>query len=143
MTRVVLPGCCTAFALLLGAVTSAAEAEPDELAALRDRINSYVAAFNDRNAQRLAEHWTEQAEYVHPLTQQKIQGRDAIGKAFAEFFKVEQKLRLKVEVKSIRLVADGVAMEDAVATVVDLPTAQLAGESEFDFPHFCIGEAQE
>lgn len=123
-SKVVLWICFTACVLLwLGTVAAAAGGEQVELPTLRGRIQSYVAAFNDRDADLLAKHWTEQAEYLHPLTQQRIQGRAAIGKAFAEFFEVEQKLRLNVETNSLRLVADGVAIEDAVATIVapDVP----------------------
>ena len=67
-----------------------------------------------------------QAEYVHPVTEQRIEGRKAIGKAFAELFEKEPKLRLQISIHSVRLVDDNVAIEDGTATVVspDAPPEQ-------------------
>jgi uncharacterized protein (TIGR02246 family) len=120
MTRILLTlGFAACVLSWLGTAAVAAGSEQEELAALRGRIESYVTAFNNRDADQLAEHWTDRAEYLHPLSQQQIRGQEAIGKAFAEFFQVKQKLRLRVEVGSLRLVANGVAIEDSVATIAE------------------------
>jgi uncharacterized protein (TIGR02246 family) len=108
--------CLTSF--LIPGLAVAAKPEAKELAAIRGRIESYVSAFNDHKAEALAGHWLEQAEYMHPVTGARIQGRHAIYKAFTELFKTEPKLRLSVSNHSLRLVDANVAIEDATATVV-------------------------
>ena len=110
------------FLLLAGSIAHAA-GEEAELAAIRNRGESYVKAFNDRDAISVAGHWTDQAEYLHPLTGQRIQGRNKIAKAFGKLFEAEEKLRMSVSVESLRLVANNLAVEDGVATVVS-PEAQ-------------------
>lgn len=93
-------------------------AEEAELAAIRKRGDSYVNAFNNRDAKTVAAHWTERADYVHPVAGQRTQGREAISKAFGKLFEAEKDLRLSVSVESLRLVADNLAVEDGLATVV-------------------------
>jgi uncharacterized protein (TIGR02246 family) len=94
------------------------ETDDQQLKLLRDRIDSYVAAFNETDVEALAEHWADGAEYVHPLTAERIQGRDAIHKAFVDLFENEKQLHLSVAVDSLRLITDAVAIEDGTATVV-------------------------
>jgi uncharacterized protein (TIGR02246 family) len=116
---------CLALFVMPG-LAVAGKPEQGELAAIRGRIDSYVSAFNGHKAEALAGHWSEQAEYIHPLTEARIHGRDAICKAFTELFKAEPKLRLSVSNHSLRLVDENVAIEDATATVVspDAPPEQ-------------------
>ncbi len=111
---------------IASAATGTDEGNDAEVAAVRERIESYVSAFNGHDAGVLAAHWTEQAEYLPPLTERRIQGREAIGKAFAELFEKESKLRLRIAIQSVRLVDDIVAIEDGTATVVspDAPPEQ-------------------
>ena len=108
--------------LVLAAPAWPLEAEDAQLAAVRKRGESYVNAFNNRDADSVAAHWTERSEYVHPLTGKKIQGRDAIAKAFGTLFESEEKMRLSISIDSLRLVADNLAVEDGVATIVSPET---------------------
>jgi uncharacterized protein (TIGR02246 family) len=105
-----------------------AESDDGDVAAVRDRVESYVSAFNDGDGPALAAHWTEQAEYLHPVTQRSVKGREAIGKAFAEVFEKEPRLRLRVHIDSIRLVDSNIAIEDGKATVLspDSPPERAA-----------------
>ena len=107
---------------------STASADDGEETAVRERIESYVSAFNAHDAQALAAHWTEQAEYVHPMTEQRIRGREAIAKAFAELFQAESQIRLRVDIQSLLLVDTNVAIEDGTATILspEAPPEQAA-----------------
>lgn len=126
MQKIIFLSCLAAASCCLSAV--GAESNDGEVATIRERIESYVSAFNGHDATTLADHWTEQAEYLHPLTERRIQGRAAIGKAFAELFEKESKLRLCLDIQSIRLVDPSVAIEDGTATVVspDSPPERAA-----------------
>ncbi len=63
---------CLMFALapLVGWATVAGAAAPsapaDDLAAIRTAIDSYVSAFNRGDARAVAQHWSEQGEWVGP-----------------------------------------------------------------------------
>lgn len=117
MNRRVLLGCLPVLVIAL-MVDRTGYGNEKEIASVRDRVESYVTAFNEHDADSLAAHWTEQAEYLHPVTEQRIKGRDAIGKAFAELFEKEPELRLRLSIGSVRLVDDRVAIEDGTAAVV-------------------------
>ena len=75
---------CMSIAYLSLAVVTKADQEPAQARAVQERVASYVSAFNHHDAGALARHWTEQAEYIHPVTGGRIQGRQAIKKAFDE-----------------------------------------------------------
>lgn len=89
---------------------------PDE-AAIRKAIDSYVAAFNKADAQALAAHFSEQGSYVDPATGEKVVGREAIAKTFASIFEGDVHPKLSVEVTSLRLLDDKVAVEEGNAEV--------------------------
>lgn len=89
-----------------------------EAKAIRAAIDSYVEAYNAADAQRVAEHWSEQAVYIRPGSGEKVTGRKAIAKVFAEVFAGEERSKLRVAVDSIRLVTPDVAIEDGTARVV-------------------------
>ena len=89
---------------------------PDE-AAIRQTISSYVAAFNKGDAAAMAAHFSEQGSYVDPLTGERLVGREAIGKCFAEIFAEDAKPKLSVKVDSLRLLGDSAAVEEGTAVV--------------------------
>ncbi len=93
--------------------------EPTPEQAIVETIRSYVDAYNRRDVDAVAEHWAENAVMLAVDTQEKIVGRDAIREDFARRFEVDSKSQLEVNVTSIRLVTDNVAVEDGLATVFD------------------------
>ena len=94
-------------------------AAPDpDVEAIRRRVESYVAAFNAQDAQRLAEHWLPEAVYVNPVTGRQVHGRRAIVEEFRQMFATLGKVKLVVEVESIRLLSPHVALERGRARVV-------------------------
>ncbi|MEX0793145.1 MAG: SgcJ/EcaC family oxidoreductase, partial [Pirellulaceae bacterium] len=80
-------------------------------------IESYVEAFNAGDAERLAEYWAEQGEYISRTTGERVRGRKAIRALFAEKFEQNQRPRLEVEVALIRFVTPDVGLEEGIATI--------------------------
>lgn len=80
-------------------------------------IESYVAAFNEGDADRLAEHWAEQGEYLSRTTGERVRGREQIRAKFVEKFEQDQRPRLEVEVASIRFVNQDVGLEEGIARI--------------------------
>ena len=92
--------------------------DPTPEQAIIETIRSYVDAYNRRDADAVADHWAENAVMLAVDTQEKIVGRDAIREDFARQFEADPKSQLEVNVTSIRLVTDNVAVEDGFATVL-------------------------
>lgn len=99
----------------------AKEPSADETA-LRKNTESYVAAYNHRDAKALAAHFAEQGSYNDPITGERLVGREAIEKLFTELFTDENKPQLSVKIDSVRLLDDKVAVEEGTATVVSIDT---------------------
>jgi uncharacterized protein (TIGR02246 family) len=89
-----------------------------ETAAVRARIDSYVAAFNRGDVAAAAAHWDESAEYVLPDSDQRIHGREAIRAALETLSATGEPLRLALSGQRIRLVNDSVAVEEGLARLV-------------------------
>ncbi|MCH7726192.1 MAG: SgcJ/EcaC family oxidoreductase [Planctomycetes bacterium] len=85
--------------------------------AIEDSIGSYVRAFNARNAKAVADHWSENAEYISRITGDRVTGRAAIQQEIEKQFARDDKLRISVTVDSIRFVSSTVAIEDGTARV--------------------------
>ena len=86
--------------------------------AIIETIRTYVDAYNRRDAVAVADHWAENAMMLAVDTQEKIVGRDAIREDLARQFEADPKSQLEVDVTSIRLVTETVAIEDGIATVL-------------------------
>lgn len=85
-------------------------------AAIRQGVESYVAAYNQGDAAGVASRWSPTAVYVDSQTGQRIQGRQAIEAMFRELFQ-EAAGQLSVKVEAIRLLTPEVAIEDGIAFV--------------------------
>jgi len=117
--------CVSLLAAIVFCVPAIAE-EPASEQALRKRIDSYVDAFNKADSSGVANHWAEGAEYVNQNTGEKAQGREAIGKMFAEQFSQTGPLALNVTIHSIRFITPQVALEEGMAHVRDSTGDQAA-----------------
>lgn len=104
--------------LLFAPLIQAAEEESDDATAIRQRIESYVAAFNQHDAESVANHWAENAVYIRRDTGERIQGRAGIAAYFAKEFQADDTEQLSVTVDTIRLIPPNVAIEDGTAEVV-------------------------
>lgn len=87
-------------------------------AAIENAIESYVTAFNARDAQTIAELWSPEAVYVSRTSGEQVTGREAIREEFATLFAQPDAPRLKVSTESIEFISPNVALERGEATAI-------------------------
>lgn len=94
--------------------------------AISAAADSYSEAFNSRDAQALAAHWSPEALYTNPLTGKVVEGRDAIRAEFESILESVGELRVELSVESIEFVSPSVAIEEGVATLLrdDAPPSE-------------------
>ena len=102
---------------IVGAKGACAQ-DSDDTAAIEKAINSYVAAFNARDAQALAAHWSPDGVYISRPNGEEITGREALVKEFSALFEEEQGTKLEVSTESIEFISPNVALEQGTATVL-------------------------
>ena len=78
---------------------------------------SYVTAFCNGDAKAVADHFTEDAEYVDEQNRAYI-GRPAIAESLKAFFAENPDCKLDLHIDSIRFISPGVAIEDGRTTVI-------------------------
>jgi uncharacterized protein (TIGR02246 family) len=85
--------------------------EPDTLAI--DRINNdMIRAFTKRDAQAMADHWTDRGEFIRN-DDEPIRGRDEIRKGYVEFFKtLDGNPKLEIEPASLRFLSGDTAVSE-------------------------------
>jgi uncharacterized protein (TIGR02246 family) len=79
--------------------------------ALDEALELWVSAFNKHDAQALAKEYTEDAEIMMP-TGERIQGRTAIEKSFAENFSKNPNIRSRLSDITRRGLAPDIVVED-------------------------------
>lgn len=113
--------------LLLSALAAAQEsaqaddARQEDVRQIEAEVAAYVEAFNDKDAARLARHWSENGVYVRPADGKRLSGRKAIQKEFKTAFAAQPDAVLKVDVRAIRFVTADVAIEEGTAEVTPSP----------------------
>src|SRR5262249_36380391 len=85
-------------------------------AAIQKNAEGFVEAFHKGDAKALAAFWTPDGDYTI-LTGRHMKGREAIEKAFEEFFKENKDLKLGIDSESLRFVTPDVAVEDGITSV--------------------------
>lgn len=111
-----LLACLTQSATVDDGTTNNVQDEPEK--AILAAAESYVSAFNSRDAEKLAQLWAEKATYALPDTGEKLVGRDAIREMFAKMFAGPDAGELSVTVETIRFVTPEVAVETGKTQVV-------------------------
>ena len=91
----------------------------DGTAAIKGAIQSYVMAFNARDAQKLASHWSPEGVYISRTSGEQVVGRDAIAVEFAAMFAGESVPKLSVATESIEFISPNVALERGTATLTN------------------------
>jgi len=94
-----------------------------EEAAIRKAVGTYVAAFNQGDAKKLADHWSPDAVYTNRVSGEHVVGRAAIAEQFAALFKAQPGTKLEVTTESIKLLAPSVAVEHGSAKLL-VPASQ-------------------
>jgi len=79
--------------------------------AIRQSAAAFAAAFNRHDAKAIAQMWTPGGEYVDEVGQ-RIEGRAAIEKEYADFFQAHPDVKLQIAVDSVRLLNSTTAIED-------------------------------
>lgn len=79
-------------------------------------VQSYTEAFNQRDAQALANHWTEGGQLI-TSDGQEITGREALAKSFGAYFAESEKAQIELVDTDVRLLSPSVASESGVAIV--------------------------
>jgi uncharacterized protein (TIGR02246 family) len=105
-------------AVMSGWRTTFAADQAADKAAIEEAVESYTAAFNARDAESLAAHWSSEAVYVNPLTGGQVEGREAIAEEFKTILAELKETKLAVDVESIRFISPGVAVENGVAKLI-------------------------
>jgi uncharacterized protein (TIGR02246 family) len=90
---------------------------PSKEGAIRDAINSYVVAFNARDAEALVAHWSPNGVYTSRTSGEQVTGREAMAAEFIAMFAGEDVPQLSVTTDSIEFISPNVALERGRATV--------------------------
>ena len=85
-------------------------------AAIEKNAMAYVEAFHKGDAKAVAAFWTQDGDYTDQ-TGRHLKGREAIEKAFEEFFSENKGLKVRIESFSLRFVTPDVAIEDGTSEV--------------------------
>jgi uncharacterized protein (TIGR02246 family) len=104
-----------AFACPLSAAEPKAPSKDE--AALIKNAEGFVEAFHKGDAKALAAFWTTDGDYVDQ-TGHTLKGREAIEKAFKEFFAENKGVKVRIESESLRFLTPEVAIEDGMTSVI-------------------------
>ena len=91
-------------------------------AAIEKAIQSYVAAFNTRDAKKLAAHWSPEAVYTSRVTGSEITGREDLEKEFAAQLDAMPSAQLHAQTDFIEFISPNVALETGNAIVTQPDT---------------------
>ncbi len=115
---------CLAFVILcfgcmpLVSMGQDAVAEPaDETAKIEAAIESYIAAFNARDVEKLVSHWSPDGVYISRTSGERSAGREAMSKSFKDMFAGDRVPKLAGTPGSIDFISPNVALERGTATV--------------------------
>jgi len=85
-------------------------------------MQSFVKAFESRDAKALAAHWTAEGEY-QTVDDTRVRGREALEKGFTGFFAKTPEVKAEVHPGALRFLSSDTAIEDGSVTVRRGPTA--------------------
>jgi uncharacterized protein (TIGR02246 family) len=114
LALVVITGLWAALAAHVSAQQANHQADKDVIA---KKAEAFIETFHKGDADALAAFWTADGDYTtrKGIT---IKGRDAITKAFKEFFVENQGLKLRINSESLRFLTPDVAVEDGTTEVL-------------------------
>ncbi len=99
------------------------EANREAEAAIRANVDAFVQAYNQGNAQTIANLFTPEGQLIDE-NDHTTHGHDAIEHAFADVFKAAPAGRIEVNVDSVRFFGSALAVETGTTKVVDKPGAE-------------------
>ena len=97
-------------------------ARPDEEKLIREASEGLARAFEKGDAKAIADFFTEEGEY-HDEGHDVIRGREALAKAYADFFAKRKEVKVQNKVDSLRFLGKDSALEEGTFTVAakDMP----------------------
>jgi uncharacterized protein (TIGR02246 family) len=114
------------------AVSATVGSQADEKA-IRATAEDFLAAFNAADAKAVGALWAADAEYTDE-SGKSYQGRAAIEKEYAEFFKEHHGATMTVTIESVRFLGPNIAVEKGIAKV-KLPSADAPLGSRYTVVH--------
>lgn len=117
MSRV-LPSLCVIMMLLSSPSISANRVSADEVQ-IGKSLDQFVAAFNEKNAEKLAACWTETATHTDRETGERTEGRAAIQADFTKIFAAQPEIKLSASITRVKLITADVAQVEGLTTVLD------------------------
>jgi uncharacterized protein (TIGR02246 family) len=103
-----------------GALARAQDPQPEDLAAIRESSQAFVAAFDKADAKAIAALWTEDGDYTDD-SGRTFTGRAAIEKEYAAFFAAHPGVKLKLVVDSLKRIGENTVIEDGRAALDPAP----------------------
>jgi uncharacterized protein (TIGR02246 family) len=92
------------------------KADSQEGAAIQKLAEAFIKAFENGDAKGVAACWVDDGTYTD-LTGQQLKGREAIEKAFTDFFTANKGLKVRINSESLQFVTPDVAIEEGVTEV--------------------------
>lgn len=102
--------------------TTDAAGRPEDQAAIRAAMQSFVKSFGQRDAKALVAHWTSLGEYQNE-NGKSVQGREGLEKGFTQFFAKIPEITAEVHTESLRFLSNDSAIEDGTVTIRRGPVA--------------------
>lgn len=90
---------------------------PDAEAEIRAMFRDYLSAFNRHDPLALAAHWSGACESVDLASGDVTRGRGEVEEVFAALFRTDDAATIDLQVESVRLLRDDVALVDAVSSI--------------------------
>ncbi len=105
-------------ALSLTAIGQDPASEPDDATAgIRAAVQSYVAAYNARDVDKLVSYWSPDGVYISRTSGEQVIGRDAMTEEFSAILTSENAPKLTATTESIDFISPNVALERGTASV--------------------------
>ncbi len=95
---------------------SGSKPDSQDLVAIREASQSFVAAFNRQDASAVAALWTEDGEYIDGVGRVLV-GRDEIKNDYQELFDANPDAKIEIVIDSLRRLSGVTAIEDGRAAV--------------------------
>jgi uncharacterized protein (TIGR02246 family) len=106
------------------AQAAAPDARDADRGAIRAAMDSFVKAFESRDAKALAGHWTDQGEY-QTVEGARVKGRDALEKGFIAFFGRTPEVTARVDSEALRFLSGDSAIDEGKVSVRRGPTEPM------------------
>lgn len=105
--------------LLFGTSAGLAQvSQADAEKAVRAHAVRFTEAFNKKDAEAVAAFWTENGTWSDPAADLRIEGREALQENYEAFFEESPEANLDLEVVTVKVVSDDLAIEEGRATIV-------------------------